>query len=194
MKNNRTKNQFEQSLFSLLQKKNYHDITVNEICALVNKTKMTFYRNYKDKDALLAEASINLVNKEYNEEYDEILAKETDIEEIEYQSLIITFDWVAKHYNQIQNLIYKGETFPLEIFKNALFDNYTRYLTEVIASTGYDIPSDYMSIFCFEGLYNICLYYAEQLNNNKKKKKTREDAKKACRLLAKAVMALIKVQ
>ena len=113
MKNNRTKNQFEQSLFSLLQKKNYHDITVNEICALVNKTKMTFYRNYKDKDALLAEASINLVNKEYNEEYDEILAKETDIEEIEYQSLIITFDWVAKHYNQIQNLIYKGETFPL---------------------------------------------------------------------------------
>jgi hypothetical protein len=51
-----------------------------------------------------------------------------------------------------------------------------------------------MSIFCFEGLYNICLYYAEQLNNNKKKKKTREDAKKACRLLAKAVMALIKVQ
>ena len=194
MKNNRTKNQFEQSLFSLLQKKNYHDITVNEICALVNKTKMTFYRNYKDKDALLAEASINLVNKEYNEEYDEILAKETDVEEIEYQSLIITFDWVTKHYNQIQNLIYKGETFPLEIFKNALFDNYTRYLTEVIASTGYDIPSDYMSIFCFEGLYNICLYYAEQLNNNKNKKKTREDAKKACRLLAKAVMALIKVQ
>ena len=193
MKNNRTKNQFEQSLFSLLQKKNYHDITVNEICALVNKTKMTFYRNYKDKDALLAEASINLVNKEYNEEYDEILAKETDVEEIEYQSLIITFDWVAKHYNQIQNLIYKGETFPLEIFKNALFDNYTRYLTEIIASTGYDIPSDYMSIFCFEGLYNICLYYAEQLNN-KNKKKTREDAKKACRLLAKAVMALIKVQ
>ena len=48
---------------------------------------MTFYRNYKDKDALLAEASINLVNKEYNEEYDEILAKETDVEEIEYQSL-----------------------------------------------------------------------------------------------------------
>ena len=194
MKNNRTKNQFEQSLFSLLQKKNYHDITVNEICALVNKTKMTFYRNYKDKDALLAEASINLVNKEYNEEYDKILANETDIEEIEYQSLIITFDWVAKHYNQIQNLIYKGETFPLEIFKNALFDNYTRYFTEVIASTGYDIPSDYMSIFCFEGLYSICLYYAEQLKNNKNKKKTREDAKKACRLLAKAVLALIKVQ
>ena len=65
----RTKEEFEKALFKLLEEKNYHDITVSEICALTNKTKMTFYRNYKDKDALLAIASINLINNEYNIEY-----------------------------------------------------------------------------------------------------------------------------
>ena len=72
----KTKKEFEKALFKLLEKKNYHDITVNEICALAGKTKMTFYHYYKDKDALLAVASINLVNEEYDEEYKEIFGGE----------------------------------------------------------------------------------------------------------------------
>lgn len=191
---NRTKRKFEKALFTLLEEKNYHDITVNEICGLANKTKMTFYRAYKDKDALLAIASINLINNEYDIEYSKILKKETDIEEIEYKSLIATYELVARHYNQIQNLIYKGEILPLEIFKRALFSNYSRYMSELINSGGYDLPSDYMSIFCFEGLYETCLFYAEQLKNNKSKKKVKEDMRKVCRLLAKAVVAIAKVE
>ena len=194
MKNSRTKEEFEKALFKLLEEKNYHDITVNEICSLANKTKMTFYRNYKDKDALLAIASINLINTEYNEEYNKILAKETDLEEIEYQSLLVTYDWVARHYNQITNLTYKGETLPFQIFKRALFENYSRYMSELINMGGYDLPSDYMSIFCFEGLYETCLYYAEQLKNKKSKKKVKEDMRKICRLLAKAVVSIAKVE
>ena len=70
MKNiERTKKEFEEALFALLDNKNYHDITINEICALANKTKMTFYHYYKNKDHLLAEASVNIINKEYNDEY-----------------------------------------------------------------------------------------------------------------------------
>lgn len=188
----KTKNKFEKALFSLLEKKNYHDITINEICDLANKTKMTFYHYYKDKENLLAEASINLINEEYDKEYKKILAKETDLEEIEYQSLIVTYDWVARHYNQIQNLIYKGETLPLYIFKNALFDNYCKFTAELINASGYDIPIDYLSIFCFEGLYGTSLYYADQLKNCKDKKKIKEVNRKACRILAKTVLFLAK--
>lgn len=191
--NNKTKKEIEKALFTLLEKKNYHDITINEICALANKTKMTFYHYYKDKDSLLAEASVNLINTEYNEEYYEILARETNVEEIEYQSLIATFEWVAKHYDQFTNLIYKGETFPFEVFKKALSDNYSVSMSELINASGYDIPSDYFSKFCFEGLFGTCLYYAEQLKNNKNKKKVKEDIKKVCRLLAKAVVSLTNV-
>ena len=184
----KTKKEFEKALFELLGKKNYHDITVNEICALTNKTKMTFYHYFKDKSDLLAAASINLINEEYNEAYRKILRKETDQEEIEYQSILATYDWVAKHYKQIQNLIHKGDTFPMEIFKNALATNYGKYMTETIKSVGYDVPSDYLSIFFFEGLYGSCLHYAERLENSRDKKKVKEDIKKLCRFWAKLIM------
>ena len=186
---NKTKKEFEKSLFKLLSKKNYHDITVNEICSLANKTKMTFYHYYKDKDNLLALASINLINEEYNDAYKKILKKETDQEEIEYQSILVTYDWVAKHYKQIQNLIHEGDAFPMEIFKNALSNNYSKYITETIKSVGYDVPSDYLSIFFFEGLYGSCIYYAEQLKNNRDKKKVKEDIKKFCRFWAKLIVS-----
>lgn len=186
-KTDKTKREFEKALLRLLLKKNYHDITVNEICSLVGKTKMTFYHYFKDKTDLLAAASINLINEEYNEAYGKILRKETDQEEIEYQSLLVTYDWVAKHYKQIQNLIHEGDTFPMEIFKNALAANYGKYITEAIKSGGYDVPSDYLSVFFYEGLYGSCLYYAEQLKNKKDKKKVKEDIKKHCRFWAKLI-------
>ena len=190
----KTTKEFEKALFKLLESKNYHDITVNEICELTNKTKMTFYHYYKDRDALLAIASINLINTEYDAEYSKILSKVTDVEEIEYLSLIATYELVARHYNQITNLTYKGETLPFQIFKRALFDNYSRYMSELIKMGGYDVPSDYMSIFCFEGLYETSLYYSEQLKNKKSKKKVKEDMRKVCRLLAKAVVSIAKVE
>ncbi len=189
--NTKTTKEFEKTLFTLLEKKNYRDITINEICDVAKKTKMTFYRYYKDKEHLLAEASINLINREYGEESNKILAKENDTEEIEYQSCLITFEFVAKHYEQISNLVYKGDRFPLEVFKNALFDNYQKYITNVINTNGYDAPGNYMSIFFFEGLYNTSLYYAEQLKTNKNKNKIIEDNKKMCRILAKISIGLI---
>ena len=183
-----TKKEFEKALLGLLSKKNYHDITVNEICSLAGKTKMTFYHYYKDKADLLAAASINLINEEYDEAYRKILKKETDLEEIEYQSILVTYDWVAKHYKQIQNLIHEGDTFPMEIFKNALSINYGKYITETIKSVGYDVPGDYLSVFLFEGLYGSCLHYAQRLKNHRDKKKVKEDIKKLCRFWTKFIM------
>ena len=191
-KTDKTKKEFEKALLRLLLKRNYHDISINEICSLAGKTKMTFYRYYKDKADLLASASINLINEEYNEAYRKILKKETDQEEIEYQSILATYEWVAKHYKQIQNLIHEGDTFPMEIFKNALATNYGKYITEMIKSVGYDVPSDYLSIFFFEVLYGSCLYYAEQLKNKKDKKKVKEDIKKLCRFWAKLIISATK--
>ena len=191
MSMNKTTSIFEKTLFTLLEKKNYHDITINEICDVAKKTKMTFYRHYKDKEHLLAEASINLVNGEYGEGYNKILAKENDAEEIEYQSFLITFELVAKHYEQISNLVYEGDRFPLEVFKNALLENYQRQFADFINTGGYDIPGNFLSIFFFEGLYSSSLYYAEQLKNNKNKNKIIKDSKKLCRILAKIAVGLI---
>ena len=98
---------------------------------------------------------------------------------------------MAKHCGQIQNLVYKGETLPLEVFKSALFDNYRSYMSGLIEAGGYDIPGDYLSIFCFEGLYGSSLHYARQLAIPGNEEKAKEDNRKACRLLAKAVLSFV---
>jgi len=160
--NSKTMFKFEKALLMLLEKKHYHDITINEICDVAKKSKMTFYRHYKDKEHLLAEASITLVNKEYNEALEKIIKKESDYEEIGYQSYLKIYGIISDHYNQIENLIYKGDVFPLEIFEEALLNNYKKYITEQIVSAGYDIPNDIFSIFVFEGLFNSAMYNAKQ--------------------------------
>ena len=151
---------------------------------------MTFYHYFKDKESLLAQASINLVNNEYSIESNKIIRRETDIEEIEFQSLLATYELVVRHYDQIQNLLCNGDTLPFEIFKNALFDNYQKYMTEQISLSGYDVPSDYFSVFFFSGLYESSLYYANKLKNDKNKQKAKESNRKFCRFLAKLILSM----
>lgn len=191
--NSKTMLKFEKALLMLLEKKHYHDITINEICDAAKKSKMTFYRHYKDKEHLLAEASITLVNKEYAEALEKIIKKETDFEEIGYQSYLKIYGIISDHYSQIENLIYEGDAFPLEIFEEALLNNYKKYITEQIVSAGYDIPNDLFSIFIFEGLFKSAMYNAKQLKISSNKEKVEEDCKKMCRLLTKLEKAIVGV-
>ena len=191
--NSKTKFKFEKALLMLLEKKHYHDITINEICDAAKKSKMTFYRYYKDKEHLLAEASISLINKEYNEAIEKIIRKETDFEEIGYQTYLKIYGIMSDHYNQIENLIYKGDVFPLEIFEEALLNNYKKYITEQLDLSGYGIPNDIFSIFFFEGLFNSAIYNAKQLKISNNKEKVEEDCKKMCRLLTEIEKAIVDV-
>lgn len=191
--NSKTKFKFEKALLMLLEKKHYYDITINEICDVAKKSKMTFYRHYKDKEHLLAEASTNLINKEYAEAIEKIVKKETDFEEIGYQSYLKIYGIISDHYSQIENLIYKGDVFPLEIFEEALLDNYKKYITEQTDLSGYGIPNDLFSIFFFEGLFNSAIYNAKQLKISSNKDKVEKECKKMCRLLTKLEKAIIGV-
>lgn len=45
--------EIEQALFSMLEKKNYTDITITEICVNLNMPRKTFYRYFDSKDDAL---------------------------------------------------------------------------------------------------------------------------------------------
>jgi AcrR family transcriptional regulator len=51
MKSVRTQQQIEQSLFSLLQKKPYAEISIAEITRKADVSRTSFYRNYENKVA-----------------------------------------------------------------------------------------------------------------------------------------------
>ena len=63
MKSVRTQQQIEQSLFSLLQKKSYAEISIAEITRKADVSRTSFYRNYENKDSVLAQFLANQYQK-----------------------------------------------------------------------------------------------------------------------------------
>lgn len=63
MKSVRTQQQIEQSLFSLLQKKTYAEISIAEITRKADVSRTSFYRNYENKDSVLAQFLANQYQK-----------------------------------------------------------------------------------------------------------------------------------
>ena len=63
MKSVRTQQQIEQSLFSLLQKKPYAEIPIAEITRKADVSRTSFYRNYENKDSVLAHFLSNKYQK-----------------------------------------------------------------------------------------------------------------------------------
>lgn len=55
MKSVRTQQQIEQSLFSLLLKKSYAEISIAEITRKADVSRTSFYRNYENKDSVLVQ-------------------------------------------------------------------------------------------------------------------------------------------
>lgn len=63
MKSVRTQQQIEQSLFSLLQKKPSAEISIAEITRKADVSRTSFYRNYENKDSVLAQFLANQYQK-----------------------------------------------------------------------------------------------------------------------------------
>lgn len=59
MKSVRTQQQIEQSLFSLLQKKPYAEISIAEITRKADVSRTSFYRNYENKDFKVADWAVD---------------------------------------------------------------------------------------------------------------------------------------
>ena len=63
MKSVRTQQQIEKTLFSLLQKKPYAEISIAEITRKANVSRTSFYRNYENKDDVLSQFLANQYQK-----------------------------------------------------------------------------------------------------------------------------------
>ncbi len=72
----RTKKMIRTALFDLLEKKNFHDITISDITEMADINRGTFYLHYEDK--------FDLLNKIEDEALDQIIqyAKEVDFSEV----------------------------------------------------------------------------------------------------------------
>ena len=56
-----------EALIQLLKTKNYHDITITDIANKAGVARLTFYRNFKDKDDILLTRSYQLFEAYFEE-------------------------------------------------------------------------------------------------------------------------------
>lgn len=115
----KSKEYITDALFQLLDKKNYNEITITDISEKAGVTRITFYRNFENKDDIVKQALNEIFDK-----YKWDTEKDTG-----YQ----IFDFFSKN-KKIIDLLYKTK---LQLF---LIDNFLKR---------FDYKSDEESIFAY---------------------------------------------
>lgn len=104
----RSRRQFRAALLSLLEEKDYHQITVQEIAERADLNRVTFYFHYKDKDALLVQTIQAL--------YDDLdAAQERPINILAWnkQDALLTFQHIAQYARLYRALLTDHGTMSL---------------------------------------------------------------------------------
>ena len=147
---NKTKALIEISLYMLMQKKDYEDISVKEICERAGVSRMSFYRYYMMKDDIF----INYCDERFEEFYESIGSLETM--EIENFSLEI-FKFIDKYKKQIKTLFQAHREFMLLEQLNS----YARYVFMNSKSRFIAVQKNnpVYAFFMAGGLFNVIVYW-----------------------------------
>ena len=138
------------SLYMLMQKKDYEDISVKEICERAGVSRMSFYRYYMMKDDIF----INYCDERFEEFYEHI--GEIEAIKIEEFSLEI-FKFINKYRKQIKTLFQAHREFMLLEQLNS----YARYVFANSNSRFITVQKNnpVYAFFMAGGLFNVIVYW-----------------------------------
>ena len=125
--NNKTKHYISLALYILMQKKEYEELSVKEICEKANVSRMSFYRYYSKKDDIF----IDFTDERFEEFYNSI-QKIKDLDS--YKFVLEMFRYFKKYTRQIRILI-KAKKEHLLL---AQFNNYATYITRNVKTHRFD--------------------------------------------------------
>jgi|GEM_PF-5902118 len=159
-RNRRTKDSISFSLFRLLLKKEYPDVSITEICEMSKVSRTTFYRYYRDKRDIL----VDFTNERFEEFFENISKKykEVALKHIFFEIMSIVYNYRL----QIIKLIESG----LQDLLLDQFTHYFRYLfrqtslkTDVLELSYINSPHFvYGAAFFAGGVYSTVLRWAER--------------------------------
>lgn len=149
MKSIRTQQQIEKTLFSLLTKKPYAEISIAEITRKAEVSRTSFYRNYENKDAVLAQ----FLAKQYQKFIDDINSHQ--IKTLKDQ-LTIYLEFFKKNPQLMKSLLAAG-------LEGNLLNFQTRYLKKLLKAYHPDLDlSDYAIAYQSGGIYMILVWWVKQ--------------------------------
>lgn len=137
-----------ESLFNLMKKKEYNNISITEICEKAGTGRMSFYRNFKSKDDIIKKWITNTTN---------IFLKSSDIN---YKT-DSTKDYFVKLFTHLEK--YKNEAFL--IYKAGLFNLLKNEFDDKLIDIHREEYENYKSYFIAGGIFNV--YYFWLTNGSK---------------------------
>ena len=147
---NHTKQYILLALFALMQKMDYEEISVKDICTRAGVSRMSFYRYYSKKDDVF----INYCDERFEEFYGIIQDKGiTSFKELTLEA----FRFIKRYSRQINVLIQAHREFML-------LEQLNSYARFVIMNFKNDFLSEQKKnpLFCYfiaGGLYNTTMYW-----------------------------------
>ena len=163
---NKTKGLIALSLYSLMLKRSYEEISVKDICERAGVSRMSFYRYYNKKDDVFLDYC-----DERFEEFYAIIAKSSKTFTSNEFTLEI-FKFIKKYYRQIKILKMANK-------ESMLLDQLNSYTRYVISNLKRDFfveqkNNPVFASFVAGGLFNIIMYWVntdmkmspEEMNNH----------------------------
>lgn len=134
-----------EALIKLLYEKEYHYISVKELCNKAGVNRSTFYLHYDSMDELLEE-TIEMINRRFTDSFGEL----------------------GKNFNLI------GESKDLVLINKDYLEPYLNFVKDnkIVFKLSLDKPDIFKSNISFSGLYNkICIPILEHFNVPQKERK-----------------------
>ena len=147
-----TKGLISLALYALMQKMDYEEITVKDLCLRAGVSRMSFYRYYSKKDDIF----IDFCDERFEEFYEEI--SKGDISDGPDLTLKM-FYFIKKYYRQLKLLKMAHREFILLDQLN----NYSKYILSHL-KTKFLIEqrnNPIVAYFMAGGFFNILLYWME---------------------------------
>ncbi|MCT3602528.1 TetR/AcrR family transcriptional regulator [Lactobacillus acidophilus] len=149
MKSMRTQQQIEKTLFSLLQKKPYIDISIAEITRKAEVSRTSFYRNYENKDAVLAQ----FLAKQYQKFIDDINSRQIKTLKDQLKTYL---DFFKKNPQLMKSLLAAG-------LEGSLLNFQTRYLNKLLKIYHPNLHlEDYAIAYQSGGIYMLLVWWVKQ--------------------------------
>ena len=131
-----------EALLSLLEKKEYKDISITEICKKAGVTRMSFYRNFESKEDILFKKVRNVTDS---------FVKESDIS---YKS-----DTVSSYFVKLFTHMQQQKELCAALNKAGLIYMVKDEFDRVFLNTYKNDYDEYKSLFLAGGIYNVFLFW-----------------------------------
>lgn len=153
IENAKTKKKITESLFILLKKKNFSEITVTDIVNTAGVARASYYRNFSSKESII-------------EEYMNTLRQEI-IPDVEFtdDSNIFDYERIINSFERSLTYSLKNKSYILTLYKNGFGSLIQQILNRYIEEFAGDMPNNsiqkYKLYFISGAMFNVLIQWLE---------------------------------